>query len=121
MFQLLLIITCSASCEVHGEHLIKTAEVSGFFSPCSCNFVLFLFSYIMLFCTCCIALRSYSGVVQLNVARPRCGLMQCRLVLLSKNKDDGGGGGGGDNDDDDDDDDDDDGDDDDDDDGDGNH
>lgn len=25
--QLLLIITCSASCEVHGEYLIKLAEV----------------------------------------------------------------------------------------------
>lgn len=27
LLQLLLIITCSASCEVHGEYLIKLAEV----------------------------------------------------------------------------------------------
>ena len=27
LFQLLLIITCSASCEIHGEYLIDIAEV----------------------------------------------------------------------------------------------
>jgi hypothetical protein len=36
---MLLMITCSASCEVHGEYLIKIAEVRGAVTAIECGHV----------------------------------------------------------------------------------